>query len=265
MFIVWGTRRTERTLGYVADFCTGCRDIRAFKLVRVGMVSHLYYVSFGAGKHVGHLMRCEECRIDFPADATRYASIEKHRPAEITELVRATFPALRTTCATQLALVAEIDKAPHALPPAQRQTLLIEPFQILHGAVEARYANGTAMDKPAGLGFVATLLAIVGIVGGAIYFKGTLSDGALMASAAVFCIGGLYTFIQIGLAPGRYLRLQIIPKLARSLIPLRPDESELTACLKKCRDIGWKIGKKIKPRQILDEIRRPDRNLRHAA
>ena len=264
MFIVWGTRRTERSLGYVADFCSVCRDTRAFQLMRIGLASHLYFISFGAGRFVKHLMRCQECGVDCDTEATRYVNIEKHRPTNLPALVQTTFPNLQTTYAAQIALQAQIEKAPHALAPADRQRLLIEPFEFLHREVEVRFENGTAMDKTAGIAFFTTLLGTIGIVAGAIYLQGTLTDGALMASVAVFCIGGIYTFVQIGLAPGRFLRSRIIPKLARSLDPLRPDESELTKCLSKCREIGWKIGRKIKPRQILDEIHRGHGNLRQA-
>jgi hypothetical protein len=88
MFIVWGSRRTERILGYVADFCPVCREARAFRLVRVGLASHVYYISFGAGRHVGHVIRCEECGSSFDTDATRYATFEKQRPVHLPELGR---------------------------------------------------------------------------------------------------------------------------------------------------------------------------------
>ena len=39
MFIVWGTKRTERKQGLVADFCPICREVRAFQLIRVGLAS----------------------------------------------------------------------------------------------------------------------------------------------------------------------------------------------------------------------------------
>ena len=248
----------------MADFCSVCRDVRAFQLIRIGLVSHLYFVSFGAGKYVRHAMRCQECGAECDTDATRYANIEKYRPTNLPALVQTTFPNIQTAYAGQIALNAKIQKSSHALAPADRQRLLIEPFEFLHREVEVRFQNGTAMDKPAGIAFVATLLGTIGIVAVSIYLKNTLTDTALMASAALFCTGGLYTFIQIGLAPGRFIRTRIIPMLARSLDPLKPDESELSKCLNRCREIGWKIGQKIKPRQILDEIQRAHGNFRQA-
>jgi hypothetical protein len=243
-------------LGFVADFCPVCREPRAFRLVRVGLASHIYYISFGSGKHVGHLIRCEECGVDTESDATRYASIEKQRPAHLSELIQASFPALLATYATQIAQEAEIRRAPRSLSPSQRQSLLIAPFRQLHGSVEARYARGTEMDKPAGIGCLATTVLTIALLAGAIYFKGTLSDNVLIALVTIFCVGGLYTFVQLGLAPGRFLRSRIVPQLARALDPLQPDENELKECLKKCRDVGWKIGAKIKAPKVLAEIER---------
>jgi len=262
MIFVWGTRRTERLLGYVADFCLICRDTRPFRLLRIGLASHIYYVSFGSGKQVGHVIRCEECGVDFDSESARYVGLEKRRPAHLSDLVQTTFPTLQTHYAVRFAQEIEIRQAPRALSPEQRTTLLAEPFRLLHGPVDARYARGTQMDKPAGIGCLATTAVTIAIIAGAIYFQGTLSDNALLAVATVFALGGLYTFIQLGLAPGRFLRSRTIPQLARALDPLQPEEKELAECLKRCREIGWKIGSKVKPRQILAEIERRRASLR---
>src|SRR5258706_9118781 len=44
MFIIWGKKRVTKSLGYVADFCPLCRDVRTFELVRVGLAGHIYYL-----------------------------------------------------------------------------------------------------------------------------------------------------------------------------------------------------------------------------
>jgi hypothetical protein len=257
MHIIGGIRRTERLLGYVADFCPICREVRAFRLVRVGLVGHLYYISFGAGKLIGHIIRCEECGVDFETDPTRYASIEKKRPVHFSDLVPATFPNFEVAYAAEFAQEDQIRRAPRALPPGERQELLIAPFRHLHGAVAARYAGGgMQLDKQASLGCLGTFVLILGLFALAAYLKGAQSDNILIAILSVFCLGSLYTLVQTILARGRFLRARIIPPLARALDRLQPDETELLECLKRCREIGWTIGSKVKARQILAEIER---------
>ena len=95
MFIVWGKKRVERNQGLVADFCPICREVRAFQLIRVGLASHVYYVSFGEGKLAGHIIRCNECRVKLAVDPTRYATTEKDARVGLEVLLGGTFPKLR--------------------------------------------------------------------------------------------------------------------------------------------------------------------------
>jgi len=254
MFIVWGTKRTKRRLGEVADFCPMCRDVRPFQLLRVGTASHVYFVSCGAGKLTGHIIRCTQCGVTLAAVPSRYAVFEKHFAADLAELERMSFPGLRETYASRLALEAQIQRAPADLTPEQRASLLFEPFDLLHPVVEAYFANGTQLDKQSGIGCFGTILATIAVIAVAIYIKGTITDAFLVATGVVFSIGMIYTFIQHGFAPGRFLRAKILPPLARALAPLKPEEFELDGCLKKCRTLGYKIGKKVKAKQILAEI-----------
>ncbi len=266
MLLIWGTRPTERILGYVADYCPMCRDIRPFRLIRRGRASHLYYISFGSGKLFDHVIRCEECGVDIKQDPTRYVKVEKSRPAHLSDLIQATFPALPSMYAESLARDVEIRKNPRALPLDQREAMLLEPFRLLHLVVDAHYAKGTAMDKPAGIGCFGTLLVPALIIGITLWLQkeGPMADAPIVAAVTAFGLGGLYTFIQVGLAPGRFMRSQVIPKIARALAPLQPTEAELLHCLERCRSVEWVIGKKIKPKQILDEIERQQTPVPHS-
>src|SRR6266542_4248609 len=99
MFIVWGTKRVERKQGNIADLCPICREIRSFQLVRVGLASHVYYISFGEGKLAGYIIRCDACGVILDVDPTRYGSTAKDARSDVVALVRDTFPNLREVCA----------------------------------------------------------------------------------------------------------------------------------------------------------------------
>src|SRR5438876_12363312 len=90
MFIVWGKKRTERKQGRVADFYPICREIRAFTLIRVGLAGHIYYVSFGEGKLVGYIVRCDTCGVALGVEPTRFATSEKDSRIELEILIRNT-------------------------------------------------------------------------------------------------------------------------------------------------------------------------------
>ena len=255
MIFIWGNRRTERALGHIADYCPICRDLRAFRMIRVGLVGHVYYISLGSGKETGREMQCQECAVTLSADSARYAAIEKKLPLHLADLVQTTFPNVHAVRGEQLAQNAEMRSALRSLSPEQRATFLIEPFRILSSAVERLYA-ATRADKPATLGCLTTALLTIGILAAAIYLQETVSEAVLIALATVVCVGGVYSLVQMGLAPGRFLRAQTIPQLACALDPLQPTENELKECLQRCRAIDWKIGSKIKPRHILAEIER---------
>lgn len=93
MFIFWGTRKTIRKAGYVADFCPICRDVKMFQLIRVGMASHVYGLSFGKGKLAGHDRKCVDSGMELQADPAKYKDIVKNTDGVRTDdLVSATFP-----------------------------------------------------------------------------------------------------------------------------------------------------------------------------
>jgi hypothetical protein len=58
LFIFWGTKAVTRRLGHAADFCPICREIRGFRIARLGKAGHLYGVALGAGELLGHQKTC---------------------------------------------------------------------------------------------------------------------------------------------------------------------------------------------------------------
>ncbi len=92
-----------------------------------------------------------------------------------------------------------------------------------------RYKQETQLDKPAGLGCLGTLLLSPLLFYGATLLPMPMptQEQALLGAAILCGLGIVYTFVQIGLAPRRWLRARIVPLLARALEPLRPTREEL--------------------------------------
>jgi len=256
MFIIWGTKRTARKLGFVADFCPICREPREFKLSRIGAVSHLYYISFGSGKLTGHVIECCVCGQALTADPMGYAAYEKLPGSEIGLLIQTTFPKLKEIYAERLAAELKVRRSLKSLTQEERLKMIIEPFSLLNPAVEERFTRDTRMDKQSGIGCLGSLIVLAVLLAIAVNLREPLQGQVMTAAFILFGIGAIYTFVQLGLGPRRFLRTQIVPKIARTLDPLRPTEEELSATLSRCKAAQMKIGQKLKLKTLWDEIQR---------
>lgn len=256
MFIVWGTKRVERKLGMVADFCPICREVRAFQLIRVGLASHVYYVSFGEGQLAGHIIHCCECGVNLGVNPTRYAKTETDSRVSLEALIRDTFPNLREINAARLELEAKVKRTRSSLSADEYRRLLMEPFALLNPQVEQRFAKSTEMDKQSGIGCLGTLLIGAALFFGSLKFSGPVQDKILLAALIFVAIGTIYTFVQMHLGPRRFFRAKILPMLVKSLKPLQPTREELADCMERCKTLGLRIGKIAKVDELWARLER---------
>ena len=268
MILIWGKKRKLKTLGYVSDFCPICRDARPFKLERVSLAGHVYYISLGAGETVGFLRTCGTCGAVLEAEPTRYREVAPEPARQISDLIAKTFPDLREALAARFAIEEKIRRAPHQLTEAEREALVREPFVILAPQAEARLAGDTQFDRESGLGCLLTLAIPAALVflllPALLYLFGNAGSKKLgpvvgIAALALFGVGLVYTLVQLALAPGRWIRRMLLPKIAAALAPLKPSEQELDACLSRLATADLRIAKKLNVPQILEAIRQQDR------
>jgi len=151
MFIVWGRKAVRRSLGHVADFCPMCLAERSFKLARVGMAGHVYYVTAGEGTLVGFERTCGECQCVSATDRQRYQDVSK-RPQPLETLIRETFPRLREVYADALAIAQRAREAPAQLSAQERMALIRAPFSALGPKVAAEMVNEISQRLPKGSG-----------------------------------------------------------------------------------------------------------------
>ncbi|MGW8389393.1 hypothetical protein [Pseudoduganella sp. HUAS MS19] len=252
MFIVWGRKITRRPLGYVADFCGVCRVPRAFRMTRIGSVGHVYYISFGEGKLVGHQRTCTGCGAFSDADVKAYNGISKSS-ASLESLKRETYPGLDADLEARLALEVRVKTAPHLLSAEERMGLVFSPINLLSPKVEHHFATtrmdgGVALAIAGGIGLCFMVPAI-----GAAISPEYGPPGFLAGMVAGF---GLLIWQLIASGP-RFMRKEILPLLAKSLAPLKPSEAEIDRALREFKQAGHKIGKKLKAAQVIEAIRSP--------
>jgi hypothetical protein len=246
MFIIWGKKRIYRTLGYVADYCPTCRSPKAFELQRVGIVSHVYYLSFGEGRLAGHQRTCKACGTSLDANPTTYASVSP-KPMALPELIEKTFPNLLQTCQPILALEEKIKKSPNSLSASERHAVIRGPMLSLSAKVEKRFAS-THIDKETGLALLGGIVAfIVGLIA-ASRFAPTVAD----KSSVIILVLGILLVAWQGLGSRRrFMRREIIPVVVKTIGPVKPTESEVKAVLAELKATGHKIGAKLKASDLM--------------
>ena len=137
MFNVWGRKTVRRRLGFAADFCPICRQPQAFEISRLGAAVHLYHVSVGQGRLLGHQRTCLTCGTTLAADLPDYADLER-RPQALPTLIRSTFPDLATLWRERLDFERRLRIDPGFLEASERHRWLREPFLLMASRVEQR-------------------------------------------------------------------------------------------------------------------------------
>src|SRR5689334_23177324 len=65
MFVIWWGTQIDRTrIGFVANFCPICRELRPFRLMRLERVNHVYNQAIGPGQFTGHSILCCTCDLE---------------------------------------------------------------------------------------------------------------------------------------------------------------------------------------------------------
>ena len=249
MIFIWGKKHTYKKLGFVADFCPICRTVTTFRLDRVGLAGHVYYISFGKGELVGYTKTCMECKTALNGNPDLYREISK-QPLALAQLLQSTFPNLQTHHAERLALEQAIRHSPASIPAETRYALLKEPFVLLNPVIEKRYSS-TQIDKYTALTFLAAagLVPLVTSLGEKIAptHQEEVILGYMLAGLVAVAIQG---FLQ----NTRFFEEEIFPVLLTTLKPLKPTAEEITAVMGEMKKADTKIGKKLKLPLLLDHL-----------
>lgn len=75
MFVVWGTKLRTEDGGVVADWCTVCGAVHAFRLTNHFLVRHYQYIALGRGTYAHTSRKCVQCGAENICDPREYARI----------------------------------------------------------------------------------------------------------------------------------------------------------------------------------------------
>jgi hypothetical protein len=262
MFVIWwGTKVQRKDLGFVADFCRICREIRPFHLQQISTVAHVYDVAMGSAKSAGHSILCDVCGSEL-AVASEPLPVPAETPDDL-------HPGPWAEAARIHAKRIEVEqrRAAGTLTAGERHALLREPFELLEpwaeSAARALSANrlvtlSSNMKSIVFLGSSMLLMAMgAGITWGIPNPKYDDSPHSgwlgvpLMIVGLVLLTRAAHLFYT---ATNRHVRTVVHPLLARALAPLVPTVEELSAIVSEHRGAGHAIGRYLSPKPLHQAI-----------
>jgi hypothetical protein len=251
MFIVWGKTIKRKKLGFVADYCAVCRDLRTFQVSRVGSASHVYYISFGQGDLVGYERTCGVCSTPVEADTTRYPDMSRtSRPA--TDLISETFPNYYSVYREAIERDRKLRDTPSLLTPQERQARMREPFMLIAPIAQQKLSS-TRIDWRVLVAIFSFPLVFMIVAAVAKLF--TAADEE---PSEVFILVGIglwlaYVIYEVYMSSRRYLLKHAVPPLATSLMALKPSEAEVAAIVDEFKRAKLKLGK-LRAQDLLDRM-----------
>lgn len=240
MFVIWGEQNTESKLGYVADYCATCRDVRMVKLLRVGRTAHLFSVPLGEGLLLGYDGVCRRCELRFGVEIIDYPAVEQDKAVDLVTLVGKTNPRL----------LAGNDAAAAAW---QRMSEIREPLTSAHSALVEHYVSGTRFDAPVVIAFVASITLPIALAFATSHMglPGSAAPWLGLAMVTMFAGGLAWTALLARAEPRRYFRKHLRQPLIDALQELAPRREEVDACLSGLRAHGYGIAGMVTTEALL--------------
>lgn len=240
MIIIWGFKATEKKLGYVAEYCTNCQDVRTVKIIRVGRAFHLYYVPFGEGTLVGYDGVCRRCELRFGVRITDYPAIETDKHAALVSIVEKTNPKLMA--GNEAAVAAW-----------RRVSEISEPFIRYNRTLLQWSPSAAGMDMRAAIAAFCTFAVPLAFIylADVLPLPESVKAWGGLSSAILFCVGLGVTGMLSRRAPHRYYRSTVEGPLTQEVLRLAPTREELEACVGGLREYGYRIGKLVSVDRML--------------
>jgi hypothetical protein len=261
MLIIIGTRLSRKKLGYVADFCVFCRDIRKVRLDRLQMYKHIYYINYRPVEGPWNMQKCMECGGENAVEVVNFTKTLKRPDADIEEFIRETNPSIRKFYNERLLLEKEVELAPLKLSQEVRELLIKEPFEVLAPQVEQTYHSGINIDwKIMLIMLIGTIFTIIMFCVTSSYEKTASHSDLWIASWVIALLSFIAVIISMGFESRRRIKKKYLGLLVRALNPLKPKEEELhkiTDFYKITRAI---IGKKWLFRELIKRLERAESN-----
>ncbi|WP_339941109.1 hypothetical protein [Undibacterium luofuense] len=243
MFIIWGKKQKRFPEGYIANWCSVCHDIREFKVTRIHLASHVYYISFSKGEPVGHTFACQHCGAEHYRNLDQaFHTASESKPLDL--LIEETNPNCMEIWHDDVVLSEKMRQRPQELTPAERQHLLIQPLYHLSYLAEKQGSNITLTGLLTGAGAIVLGAAISGLLI-------PLVDHPLWAAGITGgSIAGLL-YLSVSYNRNRFMRREVYARLKPLYLALQPSEAELNQAKIKLKPTKLNIGHWLNARALL--------------
>lgn len=258
IIIVYGKKTIPKMLGYVADNCPICREIKPMALSKISVVGHVYGISLGQGKSRGIFATCSECGHVFGTNYLGYKCVLKERVDDLRQLIEQTNPTIHEDNAVRLELKDKVRRNPRLLDNEIRKKLIIEQLIFLNPLYEDIRYGQTKFDKTSGLGCLAAFL--ISVLAITIYFlvPQAMELPAGLAAIIISAVAFLVSLVIYFTAHFRLVKRDYMPRLLSALRPLQPTIEELQEARNKLKDMGFRSSRKLDPQKIYDQLVKPE-------
>lgn len=251
----------RKDLGFHADFCPICREIRLFRRMEVSMVHQALSRPTGPATFLGHSILCESCHVE---------SLSNHDQVQVPASTRE----VATATLRPIAEKAQADRIRQErlrvegrLTAEDRMSLIREPFESLEYLATMTAHESAAVRSvtiSTNIRSIALLCASVGLlsIGGVMISlkqrswdpgpSGVVFGMPMIAVGFPLLVSSLHLFYT---ATQRHVREVIHPLLTRALAPMAPTLEELETALRDCRNRGRAIGRYLKPASLFKALR----------
>jgi len=257
MWLIIGTTRTLRELGHAADYCRVCREIRSCRIIRLGEATHLYYISFGKGKLLGHRSICRVCAFQNRCNIDKFSDILASPLVELEDLIELTFPNIHQQYAERIARDQAILAGEAALTDFQLEKeikqLLVMLAETAEDGLQLSFRwRPTGCIGCSGLFFLYLAVDELGrkLIGNKTWIDHWFTPMFILIMLVAF--GLFLTFFQF---PSRYRRDFLMPQLKRGLAPLRPRLDQLEKVLMRLGRKQHPLALKLKAKKLYRLLR----------
>lgn len=248
------TKPTPVRIGFVADYCPICFEVRRFALYSYSKSKAQQFVIAGQKPTALHIICCPECGVEIQADLVRYARAAK-KNVGLEELIETTQDEVRLAFAKQLEEGVRLRSHQLVLDERQKGDRLLEVLQAFNHLVVRGYANWSEFDRYSSSGCLGTFALFVLLFSIGMRAHDPSGESWLGYAFIMLAVG---FFVTLGIAmcrPGRYVRAAIVPGVAKGFNIFSPSEDEVKAALERAKSLGLKIGKKVRLPYLLKVMR----------
>lgn len=237
MLIIVGTKSSKKKVGWVADVCAFCRDVKPFQFFEYREVGHLYYLPLGRGKVQGYEIECVSCKESWGAELEDYLAIRGEPSESIEDLIDETNPGAPDDLEQWLELEECCESGQGT--DNERQQLFLQLIDAINPNVHQK-ANSFGFDWRVWGWIVMTVLLTMGLVG--IILSGWNQFLAWIGIAVVVVSFG-FLLRSLGQRVARIIRRKYGSHLVESLILFEPSRAELQVVLTLMKESDMEVGK----------------------